>query len=314
MNGFQLSRSARWAAGLALAYVVIASVYIFLSSRLAAGAAHSIEELERIETLKGTIFVAVTGALAFVGAYFAMRRFEHDSLELVRRERALISAEGRVFAGLTASSVAHDANNTLTALLAEIDELSDSDSPDVEVSVQRLKLSARRLVELNRRLMNASRQCFTRGATSTDLLQAARQSVAALRSHAHVRGCTIEVRGELGRIVVVDPVLLNQIVSNLVLNAGGATGGRGRIEVRVGGDEDQATLEVHDDGPGVPLARRADLFDALFTTKPDGNGFGFFSVKACVKDMGGTVEVVDSPLGGALFCVHVPTKRATTLV
>ena len=45
--------------------------------------------------------------------------------------------------------------------------------------------------------------------------------------------------------------------------------------------------------------RGAHLFDALESTKADGNGLGLFSVKACAKDMEGTVEIDDSPLGVA---------------
>jgi signal transduction histidine kinase len=56
----------------------------------------------------------------------------------------------------------------------------------------------------------------------------------------------------------------------------------------------------------VPAERRPGLFEALVSTKPEGNGIGLFSVKACVHGMRGTVEVVDAEGGGARFRVRLP--------
>jgi two-component system nitrogen regulation sensor histidine kinase NtrY len=57
------------------------------------------------------------------------------------------------------------------------------------------------------------------------------------------------------------------------------------------------------------MERRERIFEALETTKLDGSGLGLFSVKSCVTALGGTVEVGDSPLGGARFRVHLPEAR-----
>jgi signal transduction histidine kinase len=102
------------------------------------------------------------------------------------------------------------------------------------------------------------------------------------------------------------PLLLQQILANLVVNAGEACGGKGRIEVRLHDSPEFVLLEVHDDGPGVPVERRERIFDSLETTKPAGTGLGLFSVKSCVAALEGSVEVGDSPLGGACFRVRLP--------
>jgi signal transduction histidine kinase len=71
-------------------------------------------------------------------------------------------------------------------------------------------------------------------------------------------------------------------------------------------------LEVVDDGPGVPLDQRARVF-ARFVRLDDararadgGAGLGLAIVAEVVAAHGGTVEVVDGPLGGALFLVRLP--------
>ena len=102
-------KSTRYAAYLAGAYVLLAGAYIILSGYLAAGASHTVEELRRIEAIKGVVYVAVTALLIFAGARWAMRRMEHDARELMRRDQALVANEGRVFAGLRAIDwVEHD--------------------------------------------------------------------------------------------------------------------------------------------------------------------------------------------------------------
>ena len=57
---------------------------------------------------------------------------------------------------------------------------------------------------------------------------------------------------------------------------------------------------------GVPVERRERIFDSLETTKPAGTGLGLFSVKSCVAALEGSVDVGDSPLGGACFRVRLP--------
>jgi signal transduction histidine kinase len=64
-------------------------------------------------------------------------------------------------------------------------------------------------------------------------------------------------------------------------------------------------LEVHDNGPGIPVAERQRIFEPFFTTKADGTGLGLMSVKACAEVHHGHVTVQASPLGGACFVVEM---------
>lgn len=301
-------KSTRYAAMLAGAYVLLASVYIILSGYLAAGASHSVEELRRIETIKGVLYVAVTSLLIFAGARWAMHRMARDAQELLRREQALVANEGRVFAGLTAAAIAHDANNVLTVAQADI-EMMEEDGKGSE-DLTRLHQAVARMVGLNQRLLDLAQAYVSREGAPLDALEAAREVLVVMRSQPDMRRCRVSCAGDAGVIVAASPVLMHQLVGNLVLNAAQAAGDKGVIEVRVRAEADRAVIEVHDNGPGVPVERRADLFTSLATTKPDGNGLGLFSVKACANGLGGQVEVGDSPLGGALFRIRLPLAGA----
>lgn len=302
--------STRYAAILAGVFVVVSGTYIVLSGYLAAGASHSVEELRRLETTKGVLYVTLTALLIFAGARWAMGRMERDSQELSRREQALIVNEGRVFAGMIAASVAHDANNVLTVVLADIDNMEKEKDRDGGEHLRHLNESVRRLIALNQRLLDSAQTYVTRDSTPINVRDVARESLLLLSSHPSVRRCRVSCEGEEDLVISASAALMHQLVGNLVLNAAQATGDGGVIEVRISAAPGAAVIEVHDNGPGVPRERRADLFTSLVTTKPGGNGLGLFSVKACAAGLGGTAEVDDSPLGGALFRVRLPLTVA----
>ncbi len=287
------------------AYAAAAGLYILWSSAFAAGRAEDVGELQRLETWKGLAFVAVTTVGVYFGVRFAARRAVSDQAERVERELRLVSVRNQELAGVMAASVAHDANNVLVSLLAGIDALAAGGrAPALESTVEQLRSGVDKLVALNRRLLG-----FPLDQASEGIERVVRGTIGAIRAHGSIAGCQI-VCSIAPITAKAHPVLLHQIVGNLVLNAGEATGGSGRIELHVVEDAGTAMLEVHDDGPGVPPARRPTLFAGFGSTKPDGIGLGLFSVRTCVDLLGGTIEVADSPLGGALFRVRLPLHSA----
>lgn len=301
-----MTKSIRYSLRLALVYCLVATLYIVFSGRVAAQIATSVEDLRRIEEIKGILYVAVTTVAVFVGGWLAMRRIDRDAGELVRRERALVASEGRVMAGLMAASVAHDANNVLQTVIGHLSLLEPGASEDV---LDELRGGVTRLVGLNRRLVTGARGADLTDEQDAVLTVLARETIAGMRAHAHVRGRRPTVRGDETLVVRTKPLLLQQVITNLLLNACEATRDGGRVDLVVSGDGCDAVVEVHDDGPGIAPERRSNLFDALTTTKANGSGLGLFSVRACVQAMGGEVDVGESPLGGACFRVRLPRHQ-----
>ena len=103
-------RSTRYAALLAIGYTLVAAAYIVVSSSIAARLSASVEEMKQIETLKGVLYVVVTAIAIFFGARYAFGRLERAHAHISARDRAILLNERRVFAGLMAGSIAHDAN------------------------------------------------------------------------------------------------------------------------------------------------------------------------------------------------------------
>ncbi|MFI5372092.1 MAG: sensor histidine kinase [Candidatus Eisenbacteria bacterium] len=297
-------RSNRYAFVVAVGYALLATAWILVSSTLAKRASASVEQLEQLELIKGVAYVLVTALAVFFGTRGALSRLERSDERLRRRDAALLANERRVFAGHMAASIAHDANNVLQGVIMDLDSLRRAIGDDQKL--RRLGESVERLIALNRRLVGTVRLGRGGQEESIDLAAAVREAIELSASHQHMRGCRVHYQPQGEFPIRTHPFLVHQIVTNLVVNACEATRARGRVEVRLERADGRVVLEVHDDGPGVPVERRTGIFDSLETTKEEGSGLGLFSVRACASALGGSVEVGDSPLGGACFRVSLP--------
>lgn len=293
-------------------YVLLASAWIILSGWLARSLASSVEELERIERYKGIGFVLVTGVGLFFIAFAALRRQLLDAEEAARAREALLKAERNAMAGLFVSSIAHDASN-LTFVVTSALELIKSQAALAEedrAAVQDATEAMDKLISLFRDLkqMGSSRSPTMR--VESELGAMTRRIVGLLRGHSSVKHAHVTVDAPVEVKLPVYPVLIDQVLINLLLNAADATAGKGHIEVRVRADDGTVRLEVHDDGKGLPRELEANLFTPFTTTKPHGTGLGLVSVKECARAHGGRVEYARSPLGGAAFSVVLPRPPA----
>lgn len=294
-------KGATYAAILAGGYLLASAVWILVSGLLVnSGWLHA-------HVAADVVFVAVTGVAIYAAARHALGRISEGAAELARREHAILLNERRVFTGIIASTVAHDANNVLAVVLSELEQLEGPLDVD---TAQRMKDAVGRLAQLNRRMVEAGRSRVTTMLLPLDLDHAVRSAIQLVHNHPSVRDARLAVSVDGPLIVEAQHLLLSQIIINLVLNAAEATGGKGHVDVRAYARDGRAVLEVDDDGPGIPPERRDGLFDALETTKPDGNGMGLFSVKAAAKGLKGTVDIGTSPRGGARFSVTLPLAKS----
>jgi two-component system sensor kinase FixL len=107
-------------------------------------------------------------------------------------------------------------------------------------------------------------------------------------------------RAEAGLTVMADPVLVQQIVVNVVRNAMDAVDGlaEARLWIATRRIDGQVHLSIRDSGPGFPAAVIAELFAPLQTSKPGGLGLGLALSRSIVEQLGGSISV--DPGGGGL--------------
>ncbi len=210
----------------------------------------------------------------------------------------------------------HELRTPLTTVLGAIEtmrqRLDELDGDDLRRLVDALSRQAQRLSRLVDDLRTVSRVDAGTLHTlnrPTDVARVVQDAVAGLPD------LDVEITMDDGLPkVLADPDRLEQVLTNLVAN--GAQHGQGTIHLAVRQDGDHVGIQVRDDGPGVPLDRREDVF-ARFVRLGDtnshsrGTGLGLAIARGLTTAMGGTVAVVDHG-GRGVFEVR-PTPRTWNL-
>ena len=136
-----------------------------------------------------------------------------------------------------------------------------------------------------------------------------------MRGEANGHGVSIrtDLKDDLP-MIVADRVQLQQVLMNLMLNGIEAmkdTGGVLTVKSQLL-EEGQIQISVHDTGPGLPLGKADQIFDAFFTTKPQGSGMGLAICRSIVESQGGRIRANGDDGRGATFYFALPAAPAAT--
>jgi signal transduction histidine kinase len=214
-----------------------------------------------------------------------------------------------------ASGLAHELTQPLTAILAQAQAgrrlLGRGDTAALAPILDDTVTQARRASAMLERFRNWSRPQH-KPVPAFDLREAVGNVRALLAPQAGRQGVQLAFEMPEAPVpVAADPVEMEQVVFNLVRNAieaaGDASDG-GRVVARLRQDNHQATLEIADNGPGVPEDLRPRLFTPFTTTRADGTGLGLALSQRLVERAGGEIALVDGG-SGATFRVALPSNE-----
>ena len=120
----------------------------------------------------------------------------------------------------------------------------------------------------------------------------------------------ITVDTEFGQLpsVMCYPQLLSQVFLNLLINAGQAIEGEGRVNVSTHAEAGDVHIRIADTGCGIDPAHHSKLFTPGFTTKPAGvgTGLGLAISKEAVERHGGALDFESRPGSGTTFHIRIP--------
>jgi signal transduction histidine kinase/CheY-like chemotaxis protein len=256
----------------------------------------------------------ITGIATIGRDVTAERRLAAERHQL---ENELLQAQKLEAVGRLAGGIAHDFNNMLTAITGYAGLLASSlDEPQLS-DLRQVQHAAERAADLTRRLMAFSRP---------KLLDPRPVDVDAVLGDAYgmVRRLVPEridlaVDAGAGCWVLADPVEIEQVLLNLVVNAVDAIHGTGEIRVQTRHEArahphrpsdtwDVLVLTVSDTGSGMDDDTRARIFEPFFTTKDvgAGTGLGLATVHAIVRRSGGSIDVRTEPGKGTSFVIEIP--------
>jgi signal transduction histidine kinase len=239
------------------------------------------------------------------------------SLDAARGEREAALRKQRDFV----ADASHELRTPLTSILANLElleaQLEAPEREDERAMVDSALRSSARMGRLVGDLLLLARADAGRiGArTRCDLAEAAGNAAAEVAPTVGERGLRIENDRPLP--VEGDPDELHRMVLNLLDNAVRHTPPGSTIELRLRAQGGDAVVEVVDDGPGVPPELREQVFERFVrgdgpadTAVSGGSGLGLAIVGAVARSHGGSAEVGEAELGGALFRIRLPLKKS----
>ena len=205
----------------------------------------------------------------------------------------------------------------LHVLAEAIENAIDDDPATAKRFTAKLIVETERLSRLVQDLLDLSRlEDPARFATSgVDVSALAQAQLAESKTAADSAGVELTVDAVPGTTVRGDPQQLALMLRNLIDNAIRHTPDGGSIQVRVHRDETEATVEVEDDGTGIPLRAQARVFERFFRVDQDrgrdsgGTGLGLSIVKHVAELHGGHVTVKSELGEGSTFTVRLPVAK-----
>ncbi|MGD9159232.1 MAG: ATP-binding protein [Desulfobacteraceae bacterium] len=236
-------------------------------------------------------------------------------------ELQMINAEKLASIGTLAAGVAHEVNNPLGVILGFTDDLIRKSEKGTRI-YDDLKIIERQGMHCKQVVENLLR--FARFGENRDVRADINNQIRdILNIVAHTLEMeNIEIRCDLDEdipMVKGDPGELQQVLLNLINNAGYAMKGGGTLTVtsRLDRKENRAVIDIRDTGTGISVEDMDRIFEPFYTTKPEGEGtgLGLAIVYGIVTKHGGTIEChsisVDSPLAskkkhGTLFKLKLP--------
>jgi len=236
----------------------------------------------------------------------------HLSLAADSNRRQMISA-------LT-TSIAHELTQPLSAIVHNAEALQmmvvASQAPpettgEILTDIKEEAVLARQIIERHRMMLRSHEI----NKKPIDLNTVIDKSVTLLGHD--MREHKVEARLELSStpcVVQGDPVLLQQVLVNLVRNAVDALSempmGSRRITIGSEVGPNDVEMSVSDTGPGFPSEMSGALFTPFVTTKSEGLGIGLTIAQGIVKAHGGTISGSKNDEGGATFTITLPRSAA----
>jgi signal transduction histidine kinase len=267
-------------------------------------------------TVLGSIGALVLQSLLILGLLSqrrARRQAESDS----RRNLALAADASRrqTMSALTAS-MAHELGQPLSSMIHNAEALQamvDADRATSDMTTEILTdirtqgVQAAQIIERHRTMLR-SHQLDRK---PIDLHAVVGESLALVTHDLQTRQIEADVNLSSHSCVINgDPVLLQQVLVNLIMNAIDAMGesptGRRRLTITTAVRAADVQLSVRDSGTGLPSKIDGALFTPFVTTKPHGLGVGLTIVRTIVEAHGGTIDAHNNPDVGATFTVTLP--------
>jgi two-component system, OmpR family, sensor histidine kinase BaeS len=217
------------------------------------------------------------------------------------------------------ADIAHELRTPLAVQRAHLEAIQDGIYPLTTESldpVLQQNHTLARLVEDLRTLALADAGQLTLNRAPNDLTELVQHVVERFKPQANSRLVELYMQPPATPLplISIDPVRIEQVVTNLVTNALRYTPQNGRITLSLSSGPEQVQLQVHDSGPGIPQEDMAHIFKRFYraghsrSREEGGTGIGLAIARQLAEAHGGTLTAANHPKGGALFTLGLPVR------
>lgn len=267
----------------------------------------------------GLINCAISLVAIAVTAYLALRTAAAEAS--AREAQAQLAHITRVtMLGELTASIAHELNQPLAAIVLNGNAaqrwLASGNQDEAGKAAGRIVRDAERASELIKRLRGLTRKAAGK-AVWLDINQVVSETLSLVENEAgraHVALRT-ELTGKLPR-AQADPVQIQQVVLNFILNALEAVNDEQEREVTIvtsAGKPGEIVVEVRDSGRGLDSVQMDRIFDAFYTSKPEGLGMGLAISRSIIESHGGRIWAQPAMPRGAAFFFSLPAGRTKAI-
>jgi C4-dicarboxylate-specific signal transduction histidine kinase len=259
--------------------------------------------------------------LRLLGELFANAIARQRGQEELRRLRNELAHVARIVTmGTIATSIAHEVNQPLCAILSNAQSsvrlLAKSRGVPAQAreALQDIASDARRASEVVERIRAMGKR-DTRQSEPLVLSEVTREVLPLVRDELIRRDVSLDMSfAEALPPVTGDRVQLQQVILNLIVNGAEAMesvrAGSRRLKLSTACEGETVTMRIEDTGPGLDASLFDQVFDAFFTTKPHGMGLGLAISRSIIRGHGGNLWATRNIGPGTTFHIALPVMQA----
>jgi signal transduction histidine kinase len=242
---------------------------------------------------------------------YLSRVFAEMRDEIQKKNRALVESERLATIGRMASSVSHDLRHYLAAVYANAEFLASPALPASERAelFDEIRLAVNGTTDMLDSLLLFGRTGAALQRVPTSMTALVNRAVSLVRTHPDAELVTVRVESKADVTAAIDTRQMERAIYNLLLNgcqSARQSSGRREVTVAVSSNETTASVTITDTGLGVAEGIRENLFDPFVSLgKQKGTGLGLTLASSVAREHDGSVEVVSSRPGEAVFRLTV---------
>ena len=278
--------------------------------------------------LQHTLLIILATASFFLAiAYYFSRlfvaRIAGTDRETAVMDQQMAHIEKMANVGRLAAGVAHEINNPLQMIMAQVgwlEELLPEEEPDAlknydeyVTTINKMKHHVERAAVITHRLLGFSRKIRAeQEPVETNAL--VEETLSFLQKEAEHNNINVNLHLEPDLPpTITEGHRLQQVLLNLIDNALDAVGHDGQVDITTSSTKQSINIQIVDNGPGISSEVMKQIWNPFFTTKEQGKGTGLgLSISQnIIQSLGGNIEAANRTEGGSAFTITIPLRQLT---